>query len=266
MITDDQPLLLLDTGVGGLSVYNSLRALQPTAPIIYAADYSGLPYGTKSEAEIAARVPAILGRLVERYAPQIVTIACNTASTIALEHVRSALSTPVVGTVPAVKPAAEMTKSGVIGLLGTEATIRQPYVDRLHEIHGPDTLLLRHGAPDLVEPAEAKVRGEVVDMQILSEALAALRDQPRGNEIDVIILACTHFPLLRDELASLLPDNIALIDGADGIARRIVYLAGDRQWPKTATGNRFVTTGDKALLKPYIPHLQQLGLSTFEEL
>lgn len=260
------PLLLLDSGIGGLSIYRSLRALLPTAPVVYAADFAGFPYGTRSEAEIAARVPAILGRLVERYAPQIVTIACNTASTVALEHVRSALSTPVVGTVPAIKPAAALTKTGVIGVLGTEATIRQPYVDRLHDVHGPETILLRYGARDLVAPAEAKLRGEKVDMAALAAALAGLRNQPEGDRLDVIVLACTHFPLLRTELASLLPDEIALIDGADGIARRIVDLTAERQWPSQAATNIFVTTGEAEALQPYRPHLEKLGFSVFETL
>ncbi|MEO1044990.1 MAG: glutamate racemase [Pseudomonadota bacterium] len=266
MATHDQPLLLLDSGIGGLSIYHSLRALLPTAPIVYAADFAGFPYGTRSETEIAARVPAILGRLVERYAPQTVTIACNTASTVALEHVRSALSTPVVGTVPAIKPAALMTQSKVIGVLGTQATIRQPYVDRLHDAHGPDTRLLRHGAPDLVDEAEAKLRGEPVDMQVLEAALNGLRQQPGGNQLDIIVLACTHFPLLRTELTSLLPQGIVLIDGADGIARRIAYLSGEREWPQESKGNIFVTTAESDALIPYHSQLSQMGFAAFETL
>ena len=138
------PLLFFDSGVGGLSVLRETMKLLPRAPVVYAADYAGLPYGMKSEAELAARVPALLGRLVERYKPMLATIACNTASTIALEHVRSALNIPVVGTVPAIKPASLLTKTGVIGLLGTQATVRQPYVDRLAADFANDKILLRH--------------------------------------------------------------------------------------------------------------------------
>ena len=111
------PILFFDSGLGGLTVLGPTRALLPTAPIVYAADYAGLPYGEKSDAELAARVPALLGRLVERYQPRLAVIACNTASTIALAHVRAALDLPIVGTVPAIKPAAEMTETGVIGVL-----------------------------------------------------------------------------------------------------------------------------------------------------
>ena len=118
------------------------------------------PYGKRTEAEIAARVPALLGRLVERFRPRLAVIACNTASTIALDHVRAALDIPVVGTVPAIKPAAELSKSRVIGVLGTEATVRQPYVDDLAAHFAADCTVIRHGSPELVELAEAKLAGE----------------------------------------------------------------------------------------------------------
>ena len=110
-MTSVRPLLIFDSGVGGLSVLGPIRAKLPTAPIVYVADSAGYPYGTKSEAEIAARVPALLGRLAERFDPQLIVIACNTASTIALDAVRAALDVPIVGTVPAVKPAAEQSRS-----------------------------------------------------------------------------------------------------------------------------------------------------------
>src|ERR671921_1228061 len=161
----DSPLLFFDSGVGGLSVLGPTRALLPDAPIIYAADSAGFPYGKRSEAEIAARVPALLGRLVERFKPRLAVIACNTASTIALEHVRSALDLPVVGTVPAIKPAAEVSKSRVIGVLGTEATVRQPYVDDLAARFASDCTLIRHGSPELVDLAEAKLAGDEVQIE-----------------------------------------------------------------------------------------------------
>src|SRR5947207_12628310 len=146
----DAPILFFDSGVGGLSVLAPTRALLPHAPIVYAAVSAGFPYGKRSEAEIASRVPALLGRLVERFHPRLAVIACNTASTIALEHVRSALDLPVVGTVPAIKPAAALSRTRVIGVLGTEATVRQPYVDDLAAQFAADCTLVRHGSPELV--------------------------------------------------------------------------------------------------------------------
>ena len=130
-MADHRPILFFDSGVGGLSVLAPTARLLPQAPLVYAADSAGFPYGTRSETEIAARVPALLGRLAERYDPRLIVIACNTASTIALQHVRAALDITIVGTVPAIKPAAELSRTRVIGVLGTEATVRQPYVDDL---------------------------------------------------------------------------------------------------------------------------------------
>src|SRR3546814_6344696 len=117
-----QPILFFDSGVGGLSVLAPTRRLLPAAPLVYVEDNGGFPYGTKTEAEIAARVPALLGRLVERYRPRLVVIACNTASTIALAAVRIALGLPLVGTVPVIKSADAMSKTRAIGVLERKRT------------------------------------------------------------------------------------------------------------------------------------------------
>lgn len=224
------PLLLFDSGVGGLSVLKKVRGILPGAPVIYVADNAGLPYGDKTEAQIAARVSGLLGRLTERLRPRLVCIACNTASTIALAAVREVLEVPIVGTVPAIKPAAVMTKTGVIGLLGTTATIRQAYVDRLEAEFASDKLLLRHGAPELVAAAEAKLRGEPVDPAIYQRAAQALQEMPGGDRIDTVVLACTHFPLVQDELAEAFGPGVQFVDGSDGIARRIASLTQGQSW------------------------------------
>ena len=236
------PLLFFDSGVGGLSVLAPARKLLPNAPFIYAADSAGYPYGTKTEAELAARVPALLGRMVERFRPRLAVIACNTASTIALEHVRAALDIPVVGTVPAIKPAAELSKSRVIGVLGTNATVRQPYVDDLAARFASDCTVIRHGSAELVDLAEAKLRGEAVPIEAVQQAIAPLIRQPGGEKIDVMVLACTHFPLLQDEIASAFP-TIAQVDGGPGIARRIAHLTQGQSWPARPSG-RAVFTAD----------------------
>ncbi len=260
------PLLFFDSGVGGLSVLSETIKLLPSAPIVYAADYAGLPYGMKSEAELAARIPALLGRLVERYKPALAIIACNTASTIALDPVRSALNIRVVGTVPAIKPASALTQTGAIGLLGTRATIRQPYVDRLAADFASDKILLRHAAPELVHAAEAKLRGENPDSGLIQQALSGLLNQPGGERIDTVILACTHFPLLRQELAAAAPRPIRFIDGAEGIARRVAYLTSDLSWPSVNREGIFVTTGDLADVEPYRSALAKYGIGGFEKL
>jgi glutamate racemase len=230
----DAPILLFDSGIGGLSVLAELRALLPHAPVIYAADNAGLPYGNKSEAEIAARVSGLLGRMTERLAPRLVCIACNTASTIALAAVREVLEVPIVGTVPAIKPAAEQTRGGTIGLLGTEATIRQGYVDRLEAEFAQGKRLLRHAAPELVAAAEAKLRGGSLDPAVAERAAAGLRDQAGGGEIDTVVLACTHFPLLEPELAAAFGPGVRLVHGAAGIARRVAFLTAEQPFTRTA--------------------------------
>lgn len=239
----DSPILLFDSGVGGLTVLAELRKALPGAPVIYAADMAGLPYGEKSEAEIAARVSGLLGRMAERFQPRLICIACNTASTIALGMVRDVLEIPIVGTVPAIKPAAEMTASGVIGLLGTKATIRQKYVDNLEVEFAQDKHLLRHSAHGLVELAEAKMRGETVSIDAVAEETKGLLLQPHGDEIDTVVLACTHFPLLEEELGKAIGREVQFVHGAAGIARRIAFLTGGQKFDRSEP-DRAVTTGD----------------------
>ena len=240
-MSPEAPLLFFDSGVGGLSVLGPTLRLLPNAPIVYAADSAGFPYGKRSEAELATRVPALLGRLVERFRPRLAVIACNTASTIALDHARAALDIPVVGTVPAIKPAAELSKSRVIGVLGTEATVRQPYVDDLAARFAADCIVIRHGSPELVELAEAKLAGDAIPLEAVHDAIAPMIAQKGGDKMDVMVLACTHFPLLADEIAAAFP-GVAQVDGGPGIARRIAYLTKGQDWPVTPAGGIAVFT------------------------
>jgi glutamate racemase len=253
------PILFFDSGVGGLSVLGPTLKLLPNAPIVYAADSAGFPYGSRSEEEIASRVPALLGRLVERFRPRLAVIACNTASTVALDHVRSALDLPVVGTVPAIKPAAELSKTRVIGVLGTEATVRQPYVDDLAAKFASDCTIVRHGSPELVDLAEAKLAGEDVSVEQVHAAARPMFDAPDGERIDTIVLACTHFPLLQDELGAAFP-HIEWVDGGPGIARRIAYLTQDQPWPSAPPEGLMVFTG-APVRRPLESVLARFGLS-----
>ncbi|MBV7257688.1 glutamate racemase [Pacificimonas sp. WHA3] len=260
------PILIFDSGIGGLSVADPVMRVLPRAPIIYAADNAGFPYGSKTEAEIAARVPAMLGRLVERYRPALVVIACNTASTIALSHVRSALDLPVVGTVPAIKPAAEQTKSGVIGVLGTPATVRQAYVDDLSARFAPNCTVLRHGAPDLAANAEAALRGDEVPTSAFAAAMEGLLIQPRGDVMDVVALACTHFPLVQDQLAAAAGRPLTFVHGGGGIARRTAHLLADVQWPDISLSHRAVFTRDDPALEALRPAFSARGFANIDVL
>ena len=255
------PILVFDSGMGGLSVLAPIRAVLPQAPVVYVADNAGFPYGSKSEVEIAARVPALLGRLTERYRPRLIVIACNTASTIALSHVRAALDVPVVGTVPAIKPAAEATKTKVIGVFGTPATVRQAYVDNLAAEFASDCVVLRHGTPELAAMAEAKLRGEVVPAEDYAAVMARLTGQPHGEDMDIVVLACTHFPLVEDELAVAARRPLRFVHGGQGIARRVAYLLRDADWTGCVPRSLAVFTLKDAASAALVPALAKYGLT-----
>lgn len=259
------PILLFDSGIGGLSVLGALRQHLPEAPVIYAADNAGIPYGTKTEAEVAARAAGLLGRMTERLHPRLVCIACNTASTIALDMVRDVLEIPIVGTVPAIKPAAAMTQTGTIGLLGTEATIRQGYVDRLEAKFATGKTLLRLAAPQLVAAAEAQLRGIPVRQETLDAVAAQMRAMRGGESVDTVVLACTHFPLLEAGLARAFGPGISFVHGADGIARQIAFLTQGQQFERTASDVALFTRDD-ADLGRLAPELSRYGLQRIEVL
>jgi len=263
-VSDARPILLFDSGIGGLSVLAEVRSALPNAPIVYVADNKGFPYGTKTEAEISARVPALLGRLAERYRPRLIVIACNTASTIALAGVRTALDLPIVGTVPAIKPAAEQSRTRVIGVLGTKATVRQPYVDDLSARFASDCLVLRHGSADLVQLAETSLRGESTSDEAYADVMAGLFDQAGGDRMDTVVLACTHFPLVADRLAAVAPRTLTFVDGAKGIARRVAYLTRDQDWPDAPSPGTAVFTAPIDISPGLQTSLASFGLSKIE--
>lgn len=213
-------VLIFDSGVGGLSVLHELRQASADLKVTYVADNGFFPYGNRTEPELIERLPGLLKALCEVHAPDVVVMACNTASTIALEEVRAVAGVPVVGTVPAIKPAALKTESGVIGLLGTPGTVERQYTEELISDYAPDVYVIRHGSSDLVEFAEAKLRGEQINFTELKSILERLTNHRRGHEMDTLVLACTHFPLLLDEITHLLSPDITVIDSGEAIARR----------------------------------------------
>jgi glutamate racemase len=261
-----RPLLIFDSGVGGLSVAGAIRALLPTAPLVYAADTAGFPYGTKPAAVIEARVPALLGRLAERYDPQLIVIACNTASTIALDTVRAALDLPIVGTVPAIKPAAALSRSRAIAVLGTEATVVQPYVDKLAAQFAADCRVVRHGSAELVELAEGELRGQAGDLVRYGAIMAEMLARPGGAQVDTVVLACTHFPLVEAQLAAAAPRPLAFVDGKEGIARRVAHLTRGVAWPAGPVEGIAVVTGRDTDVEALRPGLARYGFTRIERL
>ncbi|MEP5284585.1 MAG: glutamate racemase [Alloalcanivorax venustensis] len=218
------PILIFDSGVGGLSVVKALREQVPGAPLAYVCDNAALPYGTKADAWLVRRIVQVCRAAVAASGARVLVVACNTASTLALDALRAQLSVPVVGTVPAIKPAAALSRSGVIGLLATSATVTRPYTDKLiHDFAGHCTVV-RVAADGLVDQAERLLAGEPVDDAVLEAGLAPLW---RAPTLDTVVLGCTHFPLLRDLLNARAPRPVQWVDSGSAIARRVAQVAAD---------------------------------------
>lgn len=224
-------ILVFDSGVGGLSVAREIQQRLPQNPLVYASDNAFFPYGTKGEAELIERVDRVIDELLQRYPADILVVACNTASTLTLPHLRSKLSLPIVGVVPAIKPAALMSKSGVIGLLATPATVARPYTHELIREYATNCTVISLGSSELVQIAEQKLRGEAIDPDAIARIAQALMNAGDAQKMDVLVLACTHFPLLKDELGKYLPGHLKLIDSGVAIARRVEFLLADGAEP-----------------------------------
>ncbi|MEO0884161.1 MAG: glutamate racemase, partial [Pseudomonadota bacterium] len=218
--------LVFDSGVGGLTVVDAIRSIAPNVRVDYAADTGFFPYGDKTDAELRARLPEVADELVEVIRPDVFVIACNTASTLALPEVRERLSIPVVGTVPAIKPAALLSKTGKIGLLATPGTVRRDYTAALISDFAHDVEVVLHGSLELVSLAERVARGETPDLADFAAAQAPLFAQDEDHRIDTIVLACTHFPLIREQLKQTAPRAINYVDSGGAIARQTCRILG----------------------------------------
>ena len=217
-------VLVFDSGLGGLTVFREAVKARPDARFIYAADDAAFPYGRFDEASLVTRILTVMERLISRHAPDLVVVACNTASTIALPALRARFAVPFVGTVPAVKPAAEASQSRLISVLGTPGTVKREYTAALIRefAAGCDVTLV--GAPRLAALAEAALRGDAVsDADLLAE-IAPCFVEKGGHRTDVVTLSCTHYPLVRDRLEKLAPWPVRWIDPAPAIARRMASL------------------------------------------
>jgi len=217
-------ILIFDSGVGGLSIFQEIQKKLPFANLIYASDNAFFPYGTKGEIELIARVDKVLHEIIAIFPVDIIVVACNTASTLTLPHIRSHFTQPVVGVVPAIKPAAAISKSQVIGLLATPATVARPYTHNLIRDYAPKTEVILVGSSELVQLAEHKLRGDEITSAQLKPILQPFFDHPQGYKMDALVLACTHFPLLRNEIAAQFGADVQLIDSGEAIARRVASL------------------------------------------
>lgn len=217
-------VLVFDSGVGGLSVCQSILSMCPGVRIIYVADNASFPYGTRSESYLRSRIVNVLSGLCEQHQPDMLVIACNTASTLVLADLRQLLCLPVVGVVPAIKPAAETTQTGAIGLLATSATVQRDYTDQLVADFAGHCDVIRVGSSRLVEIAEHYLRGHPVNEGELKAILADFFREGLARKVDKIVLGCTHFPLLKQQLESCAPRHVEWVDSGNAIANRVCSL------------------------------------------
>jgi len=178
------------------------------------------PYGDKTESQLKARLPGLLQTLVLAVGPDIVVLACNTASTTALAEIREKMDIPVIGVVPAIKPGAQLSRSQHIAVLGTPGTVKRKYVDKLIHDFAKNCTITLQGSSALVGMAEDKLAGLDVDNEKIRAEIAPIFSGVNGANIDVVVLACTHFPLLLDELRGVAPSHVNWIDSGTAIAKR----------------------------------------------
>jgi len=216
-------ILVFDSGLGGLTVYREIVALRSDADFIYLADDAAFPYGAMAEPALIARIVALLDEAIAIHKPDLVVIACNTASTIALPELRKTFTVPFVGTVPAIKPACAASQTRRVAVLGTEATVKREYTRALIREHAQGCDVDLVGSKRLAAYAEAELQGRPVsDTALLAEIRPCFRDS--GNRTDTVVLACTHYPLLIARLEQIAPWPVNFVDPAPAIARRVGHL------------------------------------------
>jgi glutamate racemase len=254
------PILVFDSGVGGLTVLAEIHKLLPDVSTAFVADTAAFPYGRLTDDALKTRVLAVMERLIGEIEPAIVVIACNTASTLVLPMLRARFAVPFVGTVPAIKPAAAATKSGLISVLATPGTVKREYTaDLIREFAaGKEVSLV--GSRGLAALVEASLRGERVAYEAIAGEIAPAFVERDGKRTDIVVLACTHYPLLTSTFERLAPWPVSWIDPAPAIARRVRDVLPTRAGGKAPAIHRALVTSNGATVRALAPVLSRFGL------
>ena len=239
-------ILVFDSGLGGLTVFREIAAARPDARFVYVADDAGFPYGNMPEEALITRILHVIGKAIAEHAPDLVVVACNTASTLALTELRARFKVPFVGTVPAIKPACAQSHSKRIAVLGTQATVGREYTRALIRefAAGCDVALV--GSPRLASFAEAELAGEPVADAAVAAEIAGCFVEASGRRTDMVVLACTHYPLLLDRFRAVAPWPVAWLDPAPAIARRVADLMRNVPAAAAPPSPRIVFTSGRA--------------------
>jgi glutamate racemase len=252
-------VLVFDSGVGGLTVFREVLHARPDARFVYLADDAGFPYGDQPEDALIARIVRVLGEAIAQHAPDLVVVACNTASTLALPDLRARFKVPFVGTVPAVKPACAQSITKRIAVLGTQATVSREYTHALIREFASACDVGLVGSPKLATYAERELAGEPVeDADILAEIASCFTEQ-QGKRTDTVVLACTHYPLLMHRFRALAPWPVDWLDPAPAIARRMADLLREYASADTNNGQSIEFTSGRTPSAALAQALKQFG-------
>lgn len=243
----DRPILMFDSGIGGLTVLREARVLMPDRRFVYVADDAAFPYGGWEEPALKQRILDLFADLLERFKPELSVIPCNTASTLVIEAIRERFpGHPFVGTVPAIKPAAERTRSGLVSVLATPGTVKRQYTRDLITQWASKCHVRLVGSQKLAALAETYMREGFVDEQVVAEEIAPCFVEQDGRRTDIVVLACTHYPFLVNRMRKTAPWPVDWIDPAEAIARRALSLLDGSQATRAVEPDLAVFTSGKA--------------------
>ena len=238
-------VLVFDSGLGGLTVFREVAKARPEVRYTYVADDAHFPYSGRGEAELIAHVSALMSELIANHRPDLIVIACNTASTLVLPHLRARFSVPFVGTVPAIKPACARSLSKRVTVLGTQATVAREYTRALIRDFANGSEVALVGSGRLAAFAEAELDGTPVADELIMQEIDPCFIDRDGRRTDTIVLACTHYPLLLERLERLSPWAVSFIDPAPAIARRAADLLGPQASAEAVVPARIVFTSGR---------------------
>ncbi len=216
-----KPVLVFDSGIGGLTVLREARVLMPERGFVYVADDAAFPYGSWEEGALQERILSLFETLLADHQPEICVIACNTAFTLAGAALREKFpDMTFVGTVPAIKPAAERTRSGLVSVLATPGTVKRAYTRDLIQSFATQCHVRLVGSENLARMAESYIRGEAISDDAVAAEIAPCFVEKDGGKTDIVVLACTHYPFMANLFRRLAPWPVDWLDPAEAIARQ----------------------------------------------
>jgi glutamate racemase len=249
-MSKDNPIGIFDSGVGGTSIWKEIHHLLPLEHTIYLADSANAPYGEKASEEIVRLSVKNTEKLLEMGA-KIIVVACNTATTNAIRHLRSTYNVPFIGIEPAIKPAALHSKTKCIGILATKGTLSSDLFARTSDLYSRDNKIVEVVGKGLVEQIE---KGQK-DSPFLKSTLAQLLEPMLNAGIDHLVLGCSHYPYLIPSLKEILPPHVQIIDSGMAVAKqtKVVLQSLNLLTEEQQQLPNFFTNGDPEVLKNIIP-------------